>query len=71
MAGDLKRVHIYGTSSILHAMDVAAFLKQAGVDVKLVTKHSVQVRPDQVDKARAAAAGFSRWIEEKRGKQGR
>ncbi len=37
-----------------HAWDCEKVLKLAGVDVKIVTKHAVQVHPDHVEKAKEA-----------------
>ncbi len=50
----VKRVTVATYDLLLHAMDLEAVLKRAKVDVKLVTKHAVQIHPDHVDRAMAA-----------------
>jgi hypothetical protein len=49
-------VHIFERGQFVDAMSVCRFLKQHGVDAVVVTKHAIQVHPDDVVKA----AGYCR-----------
>lgn len=60
-----KRVNVAVVDSWLHARDVEAYLKEYGVDVKVVTKHAIQVHPDHIEKVKAIGKSFKQWIEEK------
>jgi hypothetical protein len=48
----MKRATIHIFEKFLPAWDVTGFLKQHGIDAKLVTRHAVQVHPDQVAQAK-------------------
>ena len=49
----MKRVtvHVFGKGEIADALSLRKFLEHHGVDAVLVTKHAVQVHPDDVVKA--------------------
>jgi len=44
-------VHIFERGQFVDAMSVCRFLKQHGVDAVVVTKHAIQVHPDDVVKS--------------------
>ena len=52
-----SRITVHVDESFLQARDIEQVLAAAGVDVKLVTKHAVQIHPDHKDKAITALAG--------------
>jgi hypothetical protein len=48
----VKRVTVHIFEKFLPAWDVTGFLQQHGIDAKLVTRHAVQVHPEQVEQAK-------------------
>ena len=53
-------VHIFERGQFVDAMSVCRFLKQHGVDAVVVTKHAIQVHPDDVVKAAEALPKY-KW----------
>ena len=53
----MKRVTVHVDESYLQAREIEAALKSAGVDVKIVTRHAVQIAPQHVDLAVATLKG--------------
>jgi hypothetical protein len=49
-----KRLTVRTFDRVLDALDLDAVLRKAGIDSKVVTKHAVQINPDQVQEAKAA-----------------
>jgi hypothetical protein len=58
MPEPLKRVIVLLTSRWLEAHDVQKWLREHGVEAKLVCKHSVQVAPDLEEKAKEVIAKY-------------
>jgi len=55
-----KTVHVFGAGEFALAFSVCRFLKHYGVDAVIVTKHAVQIHPDQEQKAVAALPAY-KW----------
>jgi hypothetical protein len=55
-----KTVHVFGAGEFALAFSVCRFLKHHGVDAVIVTKHAVQVHPDQDQKAAAVLPAY-KW----------
>ena len=53
-------VHIFERGELVVAMSLMRFLKWRGFDAVLVSKHAVQVLPDEHERAMAAARDY-RW----------
>jgi hypothetical protein len=53
-------VHIFGAAEFAVALSLCRFLKHNGIDAVLVTKHAVQVHPDQVQKTATVVPAY-RW----------
>lgn len=60
MGPEVKRTNLLVTDDLVGAMDVAEFLKAKGIDAKMVTKHAVQVLPNQKDYAEQMALKY-KW----------
>lgn len=59
MGPETKRVTVTIKDKLTQARVVERFLKARGCDVKIVTKHAVQVHPRDAAKAKEAAKGFT------------
>jgi hypothetical protein len=66
--GPRKRVNVAVCDKWLQARDIEKFLLEHKIDVKMVTKHAIQVHPDQVEKVKVLSNQFKAWIEEKNDK---
>ena len=53
-------VHIFGAGDFAIAWSLCRFLKHRDVDAAVVTKHAVQVHPDDEQKAAAALPSY-KW----------
>jgi hypothetical protein len=59
--GELKRetLHVYDQGQFAYAWLLTKHLKSRGIDVKLVSKHAVQVHPAQAEEAKKVLSEFN------------
>lgn len=60
MGPETQRVNVAIQNKFLEAQSLVDYLAHYGVDVKLVSKHAVQVRPDHQQKAEELLKDF-KW----------
>lgn len=60
METNVKRNNLVVLDDRIGAQDLTAFLKSKGIDAKLVSKHAVQIHPDQSAQAEALSKEY-KW----------
>ena len=56
--GTLKRDNLVVLDDRLKAWDIMDFLKAKGIDAKVVSKHAVQIHPNQIDAAKELSKSY-------------